>query len=814
MIMKFNSLNRYETPSLTLCNPSSVYNDGCLTMAIGILANTEAEEILFNFNAMSELNLRVNRVTYDDPNDNLHSYNLYTAIQNRRLIFVEGIGYFMITEVSDESCDGVQYKDIHATSIECEIQLKTIPYIEDGTYRFLSVGETEGILNRIVSVLPQWKIGYVEESIAKKYRTFSDTDVSLNCLGFLLDNLQDAYECIILFDIKNRLIEVYDQETYVKKTDIHITKNDLINSISITENSSDIYTAINVVGGDNITIAAINPLGTNVIYDFSHYLSWMTPRLGHKVRTWQNKVQNKREGYYNTNLLYYTHRDEAASYEMEIEKLDTQITMYSRCRENIIAEADTTLVGDYNTVIIQAGGEPIKTYEEIADTLSEIDRLISACKDKKSVVEADLSKVKSVISSLQEEIDSVHSELAITSFFSQEEYDELYSYIYEGSYNDEHITITDIMTYGEKFEQMKVLYGRAELMLKKMSTPTQEFTVDAESFIFSKEFEYWSSQLETGCLIQVELDQDDIASLFLTSITVNYDDCTMGMTYGNRFNKFDIKSLFDKVLGNISKSANTLTYLKDTVSPLRNGELDKVKNDLQASKDLTMGTALASLSEEIVLDGSGLTGKKLLENGRYDPRQIKVMSRSIVFTDDAWESCKAAIGEISFGNGEVAYGINADVIIGELVAGNNLKIVDETGKDIFTVVDTKITSTISDVNGRITNLEQDANNIDIRIQALENSEDGITSITTSTGYTFDENGLNISRDGEEVRNELDHTGMYVSRDDEEILSATGDGVTTTNLSAKDFLTIGANCRLEDYTNSSGERRTACYYIGT
>lgn len=814
MIMKFNSLNRYETPSLTLCNPSSVYNDGCLTMAIGILANTEAEEILFNFNAMSELNLRVNRVIYDDPNDNLHSYNLYTAIQNRRLIFVEDIGYFMITEVSDESCDGVQYKDIHATSIECEIQLKTIPYIEDGTYRFLSVGETEGILNKIVSVLPQWKIGYVDESIAKKYRTFSDTDVSLNCLGFLLDNLQDAYECIVLFDIKNRLIEVYDQETYVKKTDIHITKNDLINSISITENSSDIYTAINVVGGDNITIAAINPLGTNVIYDFSHYLSWMTPRLGHKVRTWQNKVQNKREDYYNTNLLYYTRRDEAASYEMEIEKLDTQITMYGRCRENIIAEADTTLVGDYNTVIIQAGGEPIKTYEEIADTLSEIDRLISVCKDKKSVVEADLSKVKSVISSLQGEIDSVHGELAITSFFSQEEYDELYSYIYEGSYNDEHITITDIMTYGEKFDQMKVLYDRAELMLKKMSTPTQEFTVDVESFIFSKEFEYWSSQLETGCLIQVELDQDDIASLFLTSITVNYDDCTMGMTYGNRFNKFDVKSLFDKVLGNISKSANTLTYLKDTVSPLRNGELDKVKNDLQASKDLTMGTALASLSEEIVLDGSGLTGKKLLENGRYDPRQIKVMSRSIVFTDDAWESCKAAIGEISFGNGEVAYGINADVIIGELVAGNNLKIVDETGKDIFTVVDTKITSTISDVNGRITNLEQDANNIDIRIQALENSEDGITSITTSTGYTFDENGLNISRDGEEVRNELDHTGMYVSRDDEEILSATGDGVTTTNLSAKDFLTIGANCRLEDYTNSSGERRTACYYIGT
>ena len=89
--------------------------------------------------------------------------------------------------------------------------------------------------------------------------------------------------------------------------------------------------------------------------------------------------------------------------------------------------------------------------------------------------------------------------------------------------------------------------------------------------------------------------------------------------------------------------------------------------------------------------------------------------------------------------------------------------------------------------------------------------DGIDSVKTSTGYTFDENGLNIHKDGQEMHNTLDNEGMYVRRNDEDILTADKDGVNAINLTARKHLIIGNNARLEDYSNGSDLKRTACFY---
>lgn len=86
---------------------------------------------------------------------------------------------------------------------------------------------------------------------------------------------------------------------------------------------------------------------------------------------------------------------------------------------------------------------------------------------------------------------------------------------------------------------------------------------------------------------------------------------------------------------------------------------------------------------------------------------------------------------------------------------------------------------------------------------------GIDSITTSTGYSFGADGLSIQKSGEEIENKLDHTGMYVNRSDENVLTANAEGVQAINLTAKQYLTIGKNSRLEDFE----ENRTACFYIG-
>ena len=96
--------------------------------------------------------------------------------------------------------------------------------------------------------------------------------------------------------------------------------------------------------------------------------------------------------------------------------------------------------------------------------------------------------------------------------------------------------------------------------------------------------------------------------------------------------------------------------------------------------------------------------------------------------------------------------------------------------------------------------------IDIKIStAIE----GIDSVKTSTGYTFDENGLDIHKDGESIHNTLDNTGMYVRNNSEDVLVANDEGVSAINLTSRKFLIVGENSRFEDYPGG----RTACFYIG-
>ena len=141
--------------------------------------------------------------------------------------------------------------------------------------------------------------------------------------------------------------------------------------------------------------------------------------------------------------------------------------------------------------------------------------------------------------------------------------------------------------------------------------------------------------------------------------------------------------------------------------------------------------------------------------------------------------------------------------------------VDKQAQEITALVSKteNIESTVDGMVATVTHLTEvmiDSDSVDIKV---EKAISGINSITTSTGYTFDHDGLHIKKvvDGEVegIENLLDNTGMYVKRDGEEILIANDEGVDAINLRSRQFLIIGDNSRFENY----GSGRTACFYIG-
>ena len=833
MKVKFDSLSRLEVPKLYLCNPGSKIVNGMLTNVIGCLSDTTDEEFVLNFNCESELNFRVYRTRREDADENRYIVNLYRSLQNRRLVYAEDIGYFMITNVKDGYSEGKHYKDIRCTSCEAEIRSKAQPGIENKTYAF------DDLLDKLIAALPLWTKGHVDTEVSERHRTFEDVATDLNILGFMLENMQDAYECIFVFDCIHRKVNVYDQSNYVKLTNIHLTKDDVINSIDIEEDSENLYTALRIYGPDNLHAGGICPLGESIVYNFDYYLDWMTPDLRQRVEAWKTLMDAQMEPYYNLQLERAELQQRYNDYEAEKARLKIQCSLYENCKDNIVADS-ADIVSEYNTEIAANGG---KKEDEISIT-DDIEALQKELADKIAITQdsfddyAELAEnTKTALDALDIRIRNITTEVKIQNYFTPVQQEELSNYIFQGEYIDEYTVVTDSMTWQERFAQEKQLYDRGVKQLERASKPTQEFTIDTENFLFAKEFEAWSEQLETGCLINVELDDDDVASLFLCTITVNYYDRALSLTFGNRYSRFDPKALFDGVLGNIKKSANTLSFIKDIIYPIKQGELNVMREALQNSRDLTMRAALAAKNQKFTVDGAGITGRELLDSGEYSQEQVKMVNNRIVFTDDAWDTCKLALGKIIVKNSDGSttefYGINAQVIMGDLVVGNQLCIKDEDGNDQFVVMQDKITSTVSEnidksvdealdsalgddsaLIQRISKVEQTANDLKLDFSEIIIDENGeILGVKNSMGYTFDVNGLHIQRLGNEINNIINENGMFVKRNDTDVLTADSSGVNALNLTARQYLVVGMNSRFEDYTYEDGTKRTGCFYVG-
>lgn len=115
-------------------------------------------------------------------------------------------------------------------------------------------------------------------------------------------------------------------------------------------------------------------------------------------------------------------------------------------------------------------------------------------------------------------------------------------------------------------------------------------------------------------------------------------------------------------------------------------------------------------------------------------------------------------------------------------------------------------------SGRLAQFQVDVDGIRLRVSDAESEvadirENGVSKVKMDMGYRFDEEGLTIHREGEQMENLLDNTGMYVRRAGETILQADQYGVEAVDVTVRNYLEVGDHARFEDY----GTARTACFW---
>ena len=98
---------------------------------------------------------------------------------------------------------------------------------------------------------------------------------------------------------------------------------------------------------------------------------------------------------------------------------------------------------------------------------------------------------------------------------------------------------------------------------------------------------------------------------------------------------------------------------------------------------------------------------------------------------------------------------------------------------------------------------------DIKIEIASELSNGVDKVTTSTGFTFNEEGLTVNKEDSEMSTQITEDGMKVYKNDEAVLTANNVGVEAKNLHATTYLIIGTNSRFENF----GTNRTGCFWIG-
>lgn len=684
MIANFDDFNRLKQPSLILTNPEEI--------PISYVDEAYIKNFIFKpkFNDISEITFDI----YEHFEDG-QIFKGYKNLIQRMRITVEGYGSWIISNVTEakSNVDDVNHKSVTLKSTEYEIQDIQIPYI-DGTYKLYDVAQYDkSLLGTVLSKIPKWSIEHVDSTIASLYRTFEVPDS--NVLSFLLNDVQDAYGCLFTFDCARRKISVYDRDTYVRYSGILLTNDELIDSMEITRSDENLITALSVFGDSDLGINAVNPLGTSSIYNFSQVKQWMTPELLTKVNTWEKEVSNAEGTVKNKNI-------ELSKLNAELTSINTQVSSQEQTVKGLKAERD---------VIVSKNNQT---------ELDSINSQISTAESQLSTYKTNQTNKQNQITQKQNELSTIQTKLSPANYFGDLYYNFL-SYVYENEYTNDNITVTDSMTYEERIAEIQTLYDVAkDVLLQKVNIPN-EYSVDTKAFVFNKKFINHTYALEVGSLIGAETEGSNdgkIEYFPVLEFEVNYEDKSVKITFGNKFNPARAKDLFADLMHDVSSTGKILDYI--TAKKADTSEISDMQKFINSTLDLSKNAILSANGQTVEITDSGYHGRRLLPDGSLDKKEVAIINNTIAFTIDNWRTCSLAVGELTLANGNTVYGVVADVLIGKLLMGENLYISNSSGT--FTI----------DENGFI------ANNIKTKCKVVINPNDSnnLFSISSNGSKKF------------------------------------------------------------------------------
>lgn len=362
---------------------------------------------------------------------------------------------------------------------------------------------------------------------------------------------------------------------------------------------------------------------------------------------------------------------------------------------------------------------------------------------------------------IERERDYIQSILDFEDFIGEELWLEFAAYRREDTYQNENY-ISDGLNNAELFANAIAFIETAKKDIFKSATLQHSITATLQNLLVMKEFAPIIDYFEVGNWIRVKVD-NNIYRLRLIDYEINFNDLkNIQITFS------DVKAVstgVSDIESVLNQAASMSTSYGAVAKQAEQGKdsNDRLNNWVAKGLDLTNMKIVSSAdNQNIVWDNHGMLFREYDDiTDTYDDCQLKIINSTLSITDDNWETVKTAVGKYYYldpetGNMTLAYGVNAETLVGKLLLGEQLGIYNTSGSLSFDTDGFVITN---GTNTFMVNPNPDQS--DGKLLSISNeSTSDIFYVDKNGSINIDSNNLSISNDSNSLV--FDGSGFSVS----------------------------------------------------
>lgn len=260
------------------------------------------------------------------------------------------------------------------------------------------------------------------------------------------------------------------------------------------------------------------------------------------------------------------------------------------------------------------------------------------------VRESDVAEHQAAADTWDEKRKEIQTALDLETYLGEDLYKIFVLYLREDTYSNSNY-ISDGLDNAEEIEKARELFTVAESELIKASELQFTLTGQLANFLNTEEFKDFKDEFEIGDWIICRAD-DHIYRLRIINVNYSYDDPeNIQITFSNVVRGGTFMSDVASILSKAGSMATSYNYVAHQANQGNNAS-NVIDGMLEDGVNTGVFNIIAGNNQDVIIDEHGITAKEYDDvEMEYSPKQLKITSRYIAFTDDNWAHSTLGLGE-------------------------------------------------------------------------------------------------------------------------------------------------------------------------